>query len=90
MTHVTIALTIQRWDVYVSQSSNKNKEKGFIPSSSIIEAFVSLSPQEDVTVYPANWKKHPNPKDLLFAASDVKRPMRQIDHLSYQQSKSTM
>ncbi|KAL3785119.1 hypothetical protein ACHAWO_007942 [Cyclotella atomus] len=54
--------SLYRWGVYVSQSSNKNKEKGFIPSSSIIEAFVSLSPQEDVTVYPANWKKQPKSK----------------------------
>ncbi|KAL3798272.1 hypothetical protein HJC23_000186 [Cyclotella cryptica] len=47
------------WDVYVCDSLTKSKERGVIPSSSIIEAFLSLSPAagEVVRVYPANWKK---------------------------------
>ena len=36
------------WEVYVSQSKNNNKEKGAsIPSSSIIQAFISLAPSRN-------------------------------------------
>jgi tetratricopeptide (TPR) repeat protein len=59
----TLVYVEQTWDVYVSQSSSKNKEKGVIPSSSIIEAFLSLSPSPDkVKVYPANWKRQSKSK----------------------------
>lgn len=46
------------WDVFVSQSSNKNKEKGVIPTSSITQAFTSLAPSADaVRTYPVIFNK---------------------------------
>lgn len=42
------------WEVYVSQPSNKSKEKGVVPTSSLIQAFISLAPSSsDVRVNPA-------------------------------------
>lgn len=42
------------WEVYVSQPSNKKKERGVIPTPTLIEAFVALAPSLDaVRVFPA-------------------------------------
>ena len=48
------------WEVYVSQQpTNKNKEKGIIPTSSIIQAFISLAPSlHDIKVLPAEFKQN--------------------------------
>jgi len=49
------------WDVYVSQSNNKNKEKESISTSSLIHAFIALSPSDDMLrVHPAVFHKQSN------------------------------
>lgn len=57
--------------MYVSQ----NKEKGtVIPSSSIIQAFLTLSPSSDnIKVYPANWKKQSKSKGKGQTVRCIKR-----------------
>ena len=50
----------QVWEVYVSQpsSKHKNKEKGAIATSSLIQAFNALAPPADsVSVHPASFQK---------------------------------
>ena len=47
----------------MSETSSKNKEKGVIPTSSITQTFISLSPSSaDVTVNPAVFKKQSKQK----------------------------
>ena len=69
------------WDVYVTNPSNKNKEKGAASSSSIIEAFISLSPDR-VEVYPANWKKQNKSKGKGPTVRCIKRKRGDFSNLN--------
>lgn len=67
---------MKTWDVYVSQSPSKSKEKGIIPFSSIIEAFLSFSPSPDVVkVHPAKWKKQSKSKEKGYTVRCIKRKL---------------
>ncbi|KAL7545227.1 hypothetical protein ACHAWF_008577 [Thalassiosira exigua] len=51
------------WDVYVSQPSKKNKEKEFVSTSFLMQAFASLAPSPDaVRVRPATFQKEAKQK----------------------------
>ena len=80
--NVLSILHLQIWEVYVSQALNKNKEKTTIPSSSIVEAFISLSPTDEVRVYPARWKKQSKSKGYTVRCIQRKRSNASNDSTS--------
>ncbi len=68
------------WEVYVSQPTTKTKEKGVISSTSIIEAFLSLSPSpKAIKVYSAIWNKQNKPKGKGHFVRCVKRNNEKLD-----------
>jgi hypothetical protein len=62
------------WDVYVSQPSIKNKEKCVIPTSDLVQSFISLAPSsETVRVHPAIFHKQSKQKGKGLTVRCIQR-----------------